>query len=93
MEVVACPTCGRCRWNAAAFAEKVEARVKGIRKRLKIAVMGCAVNGVGEGKDADLGVAGSGEDCVLFRKGEVIWKGPPEELEERFTEELMSCLR
>ena len=93
VEVVACPTCGRCRWNAAAFAEKVEARVKGIRKRLKIAVMGCAVNGVGEGKDADLGVAGSGEDCVLFRKGEVIWKGPPEELEERFTEELMSCLR
>lgn len=55
--------------------------------------MGCAVNGVGEGKDADLGVAGSGEDSVLFRKGEVIWKGPPEELEERFTEELMSCLR
>ena len=93
VEVVACPTCGRCRWDAAAFAEKVEARVKGIRKRLKIAVMGCAVNGVGEGKDADLGVAGSGEDCVLFRKGEVIWKGPPEELEERFTEELMSCLR
>lgn len=93
VDVVACPTCGRCRWNAAAFAGRVEERVKGVGKPLKIAVMGCVVNGVGEGRDADLGVAGSGDECVIFRKGEIVWKGSPEQMEEHFTEELEECLR
>ena len=88
VEVVACPTCGRCRWNAAAFAEKVEARVKGIRKRLKIAVMGCAVNGPGEAKEADLGVAGGKGVGILIKKGEIVKKVPESELLSVLKDEL-----
>lgn len=93
IDVVACPTCGRCRWDAAAFAKRLEKRVKGIQKPLKVAVMGCVVNGVGEGKDADLGIAGSGDECVIFRKGEIVWKGMPEQAEKQFIEELEECLK
>ena len=70
IEVVSCPTCGRCRYDCAGLAEKVAARVRTVKKRGKIAVMGCVVNGPGEAKDADLGVAGGEEYCVIFRGGE-----------------------
>ncbi len=66
VEVVSCPTCGRCRYDCMGLAEKVNERVRGVRKRGKIAVMGCVVNGPGEAKDADLGIAGGEEYCVIF---------------------------
>ncbi len=68
-DVVACPTCGRCAWDCMALAEKVEKRAFGAKRRCKIAVMGCIVNGPGEAADADLGIAGGGEYCLIFRKG------------------------
>ncbi len=71
VEVVSCPTCGRCDWNSAALAEKVEQETAGIRMPLKVAVMGCVVNGPGEAKDADIGIAGGASGCVIFKKGKV----------------------
>lgn len=84
-KLVACPTCGRCMWNCMKFASKTEKFLEGINKPVKIAVMGCAVNGVGEGKDADLGVAGAGNnECVIFKKGEILKKVKESELEKVF---------
>lgn len=71
-EVVSCPTCGRTNINVAAIAEEVEERLRGCNKAIKVAVMGCVVNGPGEAKGADIGIAG-GKDCaMLFVKGEQI---------------------
>ena len=70
VEVVSCPTCGRCEWESMRLAQEVEKRVFGIRKRAKLAVMGCVVNGPGEASDCDLGIAGGKDKCVLFRHGE-----------------------
>ena len=72
VKVVSCPTCGRCDWNSIELAEKIEEMTADIDKPLKIAVMGCAVNGVGEASDCDIGIAGSGKYAVIFKKGEVI---------------------
>ncbi len=68
-DVVACPTCGRCEWDCMRLAEQVEKRAFGAKKRCKIAVMGCVVNGPGEAADADLGIAGGKDFCLIFRKG------------------------
>ena len=75
-EVVACPTCGRCQIDLIEIAEAVEEAVSHIRKPIKIAVMGCAVNGPGEGREADIGVACGKGDGLLFRKGEILHKVP-----------------
>ena len=83
-DVVACPTCGRCEWDCMALAEKVERRAFGSDKRCKIAVMGCVVNGPGEAADADLGIAGGKDGCLIFRKGEPEAKVPRERAEEEF---------
>ena len=83
-DVVACPTCGRCEWDCMALADKVERRAFGSDKRCKIAVMGCVVNGPGEAADADLGIAGGKDGCLIFRKGEPEAKVPRERAEEEF---------
>ena len=71
-EVVSCPTCGRTNINVARIATEVEERLRGCKKQIKVAVMGCVVNGPGEAKGADIGIAG-GKDCaMLFVKGEQI---------------------
>ncbi len=92
VDVVACPTCGRCEWDCMAFAKKTEDYVKNIKHQLKVAVMGCAVNGPGEAKDADVGVAGSKDGCVIFVKGEIIKKVKRENLEEEFFREIDKCI-
>ena len=75
VKVIACPTCGRCNWDCMGFAKKVDKYVQKINKPLKVAVMGCAVNGPGESADADLGVAGAGNgECVIFIKGKIVKK-------------------
>ena len=83
IEVVSCPTCGRCRYDCMGLAEKVNERVRRVKKRGKIAVMGCVVNGPGEAKDADLGIAGGENYCVIFR-GEKTERVPKEEAERVF---------
>ena len=92
VEVVTCPTCGRCEWESMALAEKVSAFVRSYRKRAKIAVMGCVVNGPGEAKDADLGIAGGKGSCLLFKKGEVCKKVSVDQAEEEFFKEIKVLL-
>lgn len=84
VDVVSCPTCGRCAWDSMALANEVEKRVSGVKKKLKIAVMGCVVNGPGEAKDCDVGIAGAAEYCVIFKKGEQIKRVPSAEAKKEF---------
>ena len=93
VEVVSCPTCGRCAWESMKLAEKVTEFVKPYRKRAKLAVMGCVVNGPGEAKDADLGIAGGVGRCVIFKKGEPIKTVKAEEAEEEFFKEIRLLLQ
>ena len=79
-EIIACPTCGRCQVDLLPLAEQMEASVAGIHVPIKIAVMGCAVNGPGEGREADIGVACGKHDGLLFRNGEILHKVPYEEI-------------
>ena len=75
-QLVSCPTCGRTRIDLIGLANQVEKELSNIKKDIKVAVMGCIVNGPGEAKEADIGIAG-GEGCaVLFKKGEIIKKVP-----------------
>ena len=93
VEVVSCPTCGRCAWESMKLAEKVTEFVSSYRKKVKIAVMGCVVNGPGEAKDADLGIAGGVGSCVIFKKGEPIKKVKAEDAEEEFFKEIRLLLQ
>ena len=77
---VSCPTCGRCRIDLIAVAEDVERRLQDLPLPLTIAVMGCVVNGPGEAREADLGIAGGGDEGILFRRGKVVRKVPQAEL-------------
>ena len=92
VEVVACPTCGRCMWESMSLANKVTDVVRPYRKKAKIAVMGCVVNGPGEAKDADLGIAGGNGVCLLFKKGEVFKKVTAAQAEEEFLKEIRLLL-
>ena len=92
VEVVSCPTCGRCAWESMRLAEKVTGFVKPYKKKAKIAVMGCVVNGPGEAKDADLGIAGGNGACLLFKKGEVYKKVSATDAEDEFFKEIKALL-
>ena len=79
-EVISCPTCGRTRINLIALANEVETALAGCTKPIKVAVMGCAVNGPGEAREADIGIAGGDGCAVLFRKGQLLRKIPEEDV-------------
>jgi len=89
-EATACPTCGRCETDLAALVEQVQDAVRGASPDLRIAVMGCVVNGPGEAKEVDLGVAGGKGVAYLFRKGELIRKVSPENLAEEIAAEVQT---
>lgn len=72
--VICCPTCGRCEIDVEKIARQVEKRVRTLKSPLKIAVMGCAVNGPGEARDADVGIAGGKHEGLLFRRGMIVGK-------------------
>jgi len=80
IEVVSCPTCGRTKIDLIPIAQAVSDAVEKISARLKVAVMGCVVNGPGEAKDADVGIAGGDGCAVLFKKGEIVRKIKEEEI-------------
>lgn len=92
VEVVSCPTCGRCAWESMSLANKVTEFVRPYKKRAKIAVMGCVVNGPGEAKDADIGIAGGKGACLIFRRGEPYKKVAAEDAEEEFLKEIRLVL-
>ena len=79
INLISCPTCGRCRVNVIELASELEKRISGIDKHIKVAVMGCAVNGPGEAKEADIGIAGGNGEFLLFKKGVVTGKIPADE--------------
>ncbi len=84
VEVVSCPTCARCFYDLESLVTRCKAITENVRKPLKIAIMGCVVNGPGEASDADVGIAGGKDKAVLFRKGSVIRTMPVKEAEETF---------
>lgn len=80
VEVISCPTCARTEINVAALAEEVRKATAHIKKHFTVAVMGCVVNGIGEGKHADIGVAGGKERSAIIRKGELIKTVPNDQI-------------
>ena len=88
IELISCPTCGRTQLNLIEIADQLEGRLKGIKKNIKVAVMGCVVNGPGEARRADIGIAGGNGQGLIFRKGEIIKKVREEELVEELIAEI-----
>ena len=88
LEFVSCPTCGRTQIKLIEIANEVERRLEGINKDIKVAVMGCIVNGPGEAKEADIGIAGGKGEGIIFKKGEVIKKCKEEDLIEELMKEI-----
>ena len=79
-ELISCPTCGRTRIDLISLAEEVEERLRDVKKPITVAVMGCVVNGPGEARSADVGIAGGDGEGLLFRRGEIVKKVPQSEL-------------
>ena len=92
VELISCPTCGRTQIGLEHLVEQVDQLVSKIDKPLKLAVMGCVVNGPGEAREADLGIAGGKGEGLIFRKGEIIKKVPEAQLLAAFQEELDKLL-
>ena len=88
IELISCPTCGRTQIDLISIANEVEKRCQEIHKNLKVAVMGCAVNGPGEAREADIGIAGGKGEGLLFKKGKIIKKVPEAELVEELIKEI-----
>lgn len=86
--LISCPTCGRTKIDLIGLAKKVEERLRDCKKPIKVAVMGCIVNGPGEAREADIGIAG-GDGCgLIFKKGEILRKVPEEELLDELMKEI-----
>ncbi|MBR2735643.1 MAG: flavodoxin-dependent (E)-4-hydroxy-3-methylbut-2-enyl-diphosphate synthase [Clostridia bacterium] len=90
IKFVSCPTCGRTRINLIKIAKEAEKALANCKKNLKIAIMGCVVNGPGEAKDADIGITGANGIGIIFKKGEVIRKVPEEQLISELIKEVES---
>ncbi|MGG7077477.1 flavodoxin-dependent (E)-4-hydroxy-3-methylbut-2-enyl-diphosphate synthase [Clostridium sardiniense] len=90
IEFVSCPTCGRTEINLIKIAEEVEERLKDTNKNIKVAVMGCVVNGPGEAREADIGIAGGKGVGIIFKKGQIIKKVKEEELVDELIKEIES---
>lgn len=88
VELISCPTCGRTQINLIQIAEQVEEKLARVDKPLKVAVMGCAVNGPGEAREADVGIAGGKGVGLIFRKGEIIRQVPEEDLLQELLKEI-----
>lgn len=88
IKFVSCPTCGRTQINLIKIAEEVEKRLEGVNKNIKVAVMGCVVNGPGEAREADIGIAGGKGEGIIFKKGVVFKKVKEENLVEELMKEI-----
>lgn len=88
VEIISCPTCGRTSIDLIGLAKKVEEELKNINKPIKVAVMGCVVNGPGEAKEADIGIAGGIKEALIFKKGKIIKKVSEENIISELIEEI-----
>jgi (E)-4-hydroxy-3-methylbut-2-enyl-diphosphate synthase len=93
VEIISCPTCGRCEIDVVSLAEEIEQKLTNIKIPLKVAVMGCAVNGPGEAKEADLGIAGGKGEGLLFVKGKIKKKLPEKHLVNALCEEIEKIIK
>jgi len=87
-EIISCPTCGRCEINLFGLVDRVEESLKGMTASPKVAIMGCVVNGPGEAREADIGIAGGRGQGILFKKGELVRKIPESDLAQVLIDEL-----
>ena len=87
-DLISCPTCGRTKYDMIPIAREVERRLQGCTKPITVAVMGCAVNGPGEARAADVGIAGGDGEGLLFRKGEILYKVPQDKLVDALMAEI-----
>jgi len=92
-EIISCPTCGRCNIELFSIVEEVEKALLTTSSTIKIAIMGCVVNGPGEAREADIGIAGADGSGILFRRGKVVKKFPQDKLVEVLLEEVASYER
>ncbi len=88
VNVIACPTCGRLEFDVIQLASEIERRLSHITEPIDVSILGCVVNGIGEGKEADVGIAGGHSGSLLFRKGKIIRRVPSEDLESALIEEV-----
>ncbi len=88
IKFVSCPTCGRTRINLIEIAKQAEERLKDCKKNITVAIMGCVVNGPGEAREADIGIAGGIKEGLLFKKGEIIRKVPEDKLLDELVKEI-----
>ena len=88
IEFVSCPTCGRTQIDLISIANEVESRLANVEKNIKVAVMGCVVNGPGEARDADIGIAGGKGEGLIFKKGEIIRKVPETAIVDELIKEI-----
>lgn len=91
-EIISCPTCGRCQINLMHIAEEIESKVEDLKQPLKIAIMGCVVNGPGEAREADVGLAGGRGMGLIFKKGEPLRKVKEEEMVPELLSEIQKIL-
>ena len=87
--LIVCPTCGRTKYEMTHIVNEIEDFIKNMTKQVKIAIMGCVVNGPGEAKDADIGIAGGDHCAVLFKHGKIIEKLPEDKIVDRLKEEIL----
>jgi (E)-4-hydroxy-3-methylbut-2-enyl-diphosphate synthase len=88
IEFISCPTCGRTEINLIEIAREVEKRLLNVHKNIKVAVMGCVVNGPGEAREADIGIAGGKGEGLIFKKGKIVKKVKEDDLVEALMEEI-----
>lgn len=86
--LVSCPTCGRTKIDLISLANEVEQRLRDVKKPIKVAVMGCVVNGPGEAKEADIGIAGGDGCAIVFKKGQVLYKVAEDKIVDALLEEI-----
>lgn len=91
--LISCPTCGRIEIDLISIANEVEEYISKIKAPIKVAVLGCAVNGPGEAREADIGIAGARGEGLLFRKGKIVRKVPEETMVEELKKKLTFLLR
>jgi len=88
VKIVSCPTCARTEIDVIKISQEVEKLTSHLKEPLKVAVMGCIVNGLGEAREAELGIVGVKGAALITKKGEIVGRVNPEEIIEKFTEEL-----
>ena len=90
IQFISCPTCGRTKIDLIGLANQVQEALRDCKKNLTVAVMGCVVNGPGEAREADIGIAGGNGEGLLFKKGQVLRKVPEERLLQELLKEIVT---